>query len=137
MFYEAKIKYTTIAENGKEKSKVDTILVECEFFSEAEKVALELYKDFRDADVIAIKRSALKEIINPDSELETTYKLTLKDLFFDERTGKEKFTTYHLLLFAENMDKAKKIADEHIKQGMEDLVFVGIKESPIVSVTTV
>lgn len=132
MFYEAKIKYLS----GDGKVKKDTALFLCEFFAEAEHVAHELYKDFDESDVFAIKRSSIKEIVNEnDADIEKSFVLTLKSVFVDENTGKQKFTTYNVLIFAEDIDSAKKIADDYIKQGLEDLIFVGIKESPIVSYT--
>lgn len=130
MYYEVKVKFTS-DETGKKMS--NTILVLCEFFSEAEKIALEEYAGYTDIDIVSIKRSNIKEVVNANY-CEKSYNLTLKSIFLDERTGKEKFTLYHTLLFAEDMDKAKKEADNYIKQGLEDLVFVGIKESPIILV---
>lgn len=132
MFYEVKVKFTS-DETGKKVT--NTMLVLCEFFSEAEKIALEEYAAYPDIDVVSIKRSNIREVINKDSDgCGQSYNLTLKSIFVDEKSGKEKATKYHTLLFAEDMNKAKKIADDYIKQGLQDLVFVGIKESPIILV---
>ena len=48
--------------------------------------------------------------------------------------GKEKELKYHVGVFAKNMDDATKKVYEYMKQGLNDMRFIGVKETKILEI---
>ena len=77
----------------------------------------ELYDGNVGLDIVAIKRSQLKEIANKRSdESESIFTAEVCDTFTDDK-GKEKKMSYAIAFFSANIDKAKVFIDEYLKQG--------------------
>lgn len=132
MFYEANTKVTRINEKGEEKQVIERYVIEnCISFSEAEERAVKTFSyDNTDGEVVAIKRSNLYEIVNENANKEKFFRAKLGSIFIDDN-GKEKMTYYHVLLSADNMDEAQSIMKEYMKQGMNDFIFLEIKETKV------
>lgn len=128
MYYEITLKVNKVNEKGEEKEVSEKFITNVELFSEAELKGLEQYNN--ECDVTAIKRSNIMEIVNDHEVDKPFYKATIVSTFTDDN-GKEKETKYHVLLHAENMVEATQIANEYMKQGMQDLKLVGINKSSI------
>ena len=130
MFYEANTKVTRMNERGEEKQVIERYVIQnCETFSEAEERAAKTFSyDNTDGEVVAIKRSNLYEIVNENANKEKYFRAKLGSVFVNDN-GKEKVTYYHVLLSADNIDKAINIMKEYIKQGMNDFVLVEVKAS--------
>lgn len=135
MFYEANTKVTRINERGEEKQVIERYVIDnCLTFKEAEERAAKTYAEYGlDGDVVAIKRSNLYEIVNENVNKEKYFRAKLGSIFVDDN-GKEKMTSYHVLLSADNMDEAQKIMKEYMNQGMQDFVLLEVKETKILSV---
>jgi hypothetical protein len=129
MIYEATITYVEIDDKGNDKNVKKNILVdEYEFFGECEALIMELFDDYTSLDVIAIKRSKIREILNKrDNENQKLYIATLSNSFVDE-DGNEKETNYPVVFFADDMDNAYVFITEYIKQGY-NLILVGLRKS--------
>lgn len=116
--YEIQITFTEIDKNGNDRNKkVSLILEHAESFAEAEQIGYDYGSGLTGIDVVAIKRSKIKEVLNErQSESETLWMAELMDVFIDE-DGNEKPIKYKTVLFATTFDKAKAFVSEYIKMG--------------------
>lgn len=131
MFYEIAIKVTKADERGKEKEVVERFITDVMLFAEAEQKGLELYNG--QCDVVGIRRSNVYEIVNDKNEKDKYFRAKLASVFIDDN-GKEKYTYYHVLVAAENMDAANRRMQEYMKAGMQDFLLLEIKETKILEV---
>lgn len=127
MIYETKTQYTIIDKNGNDKVVKENFLIEeASFFGDAEAQTYKYCDGKTDIDVIAVKRSKIKEIIN--ARADNDEKIFVADIA-DIRTndeGEETEIIYKVALFANNFDKAKAVLTEYLKQGY-DMQIVGLK----------
>ena len=131
MFYEIAIKVNRIDNKGKEKEVVERFITDVELFAEAEQKGLELYNG--QCDVVGIRRSNVYEIVNDKNEKDKYFRAKLASVFIDDN-GKEKYTYYHVLVAAENMDAANRRMQEYMKAGMADFLLLSITETKILEV---
>ena len=133
MIYEGTVQYTAMVD-GNEKVKKNVFLIDnCNLFAQAEDILLEFNADLKDVDVIAIKRSKLKEIINtPTDEYDKIFIADIMDIFTDEN-GEEKELTYKVAGYAKDIKAAHEFMDEYLKQGFE-MQLVGLKLTRIYGV---
>ena len=69
MYYEITTKVTRLKDDGTEKEVTERYITDCETFAEAEQKGMEAYSaDNTDGDVVAVKRSNVKEIVNENEE---------------------------------------------------------------------
>ena len=129
MIYECTISHRMIDKNGNEKSVRRTYLVENkELFGEVESTAYEALGELVDFDVIAIKRSKLREIINSrDNDDEFLFVADVADVQTND-DGEEVELVYKVALFAFSMDDAYKKTKAYLSQGF-DMTIVGIKKT--------
>ena len=64
--YEVKLNYTIVDKKGNDKIKCENLILEhAESFADAEQIGYDYGSGLTGIDVISIKRSKLKEIVNP------------------------------------------------------------------------
>ena len=134
MFYEISVKHTAVDKKGNDKEVTEKYIVENqEMFAEAEQKGLEL--PLTASDVVAVKRSNLREIVNTPTgaEDEAIYIATIVDTFISDN-GDEKKTKYQVALYAVSIPNANKIVQEYMAQGLNDMECEGIKKSSFVEV---
>lgn len=133
MIWEFTLSYHSI-DNGKEKVKKEKFVFDkCESFGEVEQKAIDLFDHLSEMEVIAIKQSKVKEIVNYKKyQDEKIFDATLRDVFVDE-DGNEKYINYHILLCAKTFDNAKDLVSQYLKQGY-DLTLVTLKETSFVDI---
>ena len=139
MFYHIKINYDSLNEQGANVNKNEEYLVkDCDLHAEAEQRGYEHASEyqFNEPDITSVKRSNIREFVNEDPDEDETiiYDAIIADIYINENTGKEKLLKYHVGVFAENMDDATKKVYEYMKQGMNDMRFIGVKETKIVEI---
>lgn len=137
MFYQVKVKYDKIAENGKQVVETEDYLVNnCVLHAEAEAKLLQYGIDysFENFDVTAVKRSKIREFVNDCEDDNDIYVSTIVDVFIDENTGKEKETKYQVGVYATSVDDATKKTNEYMRQGLNDCHLVCVKKTKIVEV---
>lgn len=134
--YEGTIAYVTQDKNGNDKNvKENYILERCESFSEAEEQLFKEGDGLTAIDVVAIKRSPLKEIVNErEDEEQKVFIATIIDKFYDADKDETTETKYNVALFAIDIAKAHQVVNEYMKQGLEDMELVGLKCTKIVDV---
>ena len=126
---------TVIKRKDKDKGKEVTerfIVKGVELFAEAEATMLADFSN--ECNVIAIKQSKIKDIINSrmDDE-EDIYYATLEQYYISE-SGDEKSTKTDVALFAKDMTDAKSKLDAYLKQGLQDMSIFKITKTKFLDV---
>lgn len=131
MLYELKVKVEKENKKGELKQVTEHYITDAELFANAEYTGLNEYEG--KCDVIAIKRSPIREIVNDKDEDKPFFKATLIDVFVND-DGVEKENRYPVLVCAEDMKEANRIMEEYMKQGLGDLRLDGIVKTKILDV---
>lgn len=134
MFYEIGVKNTILDKNGNEKEVTNKYIVKNqELFAEAEQKGLEL--PLTNSDVIAIKRSKIREFANEptDAADEAIYIATIVDTIIKDN-GDEKKMKYEVALYAVSVTDANKVVQGYMAQGLADMECEGIKKTSFIEV---
>ena len=128
MIYEIQVQYTTIdPKSGNDKIAREKYLVEnVETFAEAEAKGYEWWDGETNLDVIAVKRSKVKEIINTRQSNEDLIWIAETQDVFTTDDGDEKYIKYKVILFAKTIASAHAIMENYIKQGY-NMELIGVK----------
>ena len=103
-----------------------------ELFAEAELKGLELYTN--NADVIAVRISAIREFVNArTSDEQSIFVATIEDVFTSE-DGDEKVVKYKVALFAKDIHDATRITSEYMRMGISDMSLVGMKRTKFIDI---
>ena len=131
MYYEITDRVKRVKDDGTEKEVNERYITDCLTFAEAEQKGMEAYSaDNTDGDVVAVKRSNVREIVNENEEKQHYFKATIVDTFTDDN-GNEKELKYYVLIRADNLTEATAKANEYMRQGLEDLRLDGIVKTNI------
>ena len=107
MYYEITDRVKRVKDDGTEKEVNERYITDCLTFAEAEQKGMEAYSaDNVDGDVVAVKRSNVREIVNENEEKQHYFKATIVDTFIDDKTEKEKELRYYVLIRADNLTEA-------------------------------
>ena len=136
-FFEVRIRYEKMMENGQNKKVNEPYLVDALSFTEAEARIINEMTPFISGDfkVKAVKEVNFSEIFFSNEELADTYfKARLAYVTLDEHSGKEKKTYTNVLVQAADLRDAVKKLDEGMKGTMADYKIVSIAETKIMDV---
>jgi len=134
-WFECKVKYVKIDENGKEKKVTEPYLVDAVSFTEAEaRIHTELEKMIHsDFIVTNISKSNISELF-PNENGDRWFKSKTTFVTVDEESGKEKKSNNYMLVEANNV----KDAYEYLTEGLSDMIvpfeIPSVTESPIMDV---
>ena len=139
MIYHIIINSESLNEQGESVNKNEEYLVkDCELHAEAEQRGYEYASEyqFNDPDIVSVKRSNIREFVNEVANEDETiiYDAIIADVYINEKTGKEKELKYHVGVFAKSMSDATKKVYEYMQQGLNDMRFIGVKETKIVEI---
>lgn len=135
MIYESTISYVGINDKGNDVVvKESYILQNKESFGDVENTMISEFGDIlTDMDVIAIKRSRIKEVANSSTDNDDKiYLATIADIFIDDNSN-EKEIKYVIALFAKTFDSAKAFISEYLKQGY-NMQLKSLKETKFIEV---
>lgn len=126
--YEVQINYVTVDNKGNDKNvKVNLVVTNATSFAEAEETGYEYGEGLTNVDVISIKRSKIKEVLNErNNDTDLIWLAELMTSFLDDE-GNEKQIKYKTVLFAPTFDGAKAFVAEYMKQGYDDMSLVSLK----------
>lgn len=129
MIYEGTITFIQVDDKGIDRAKKQMFVIDnAEIFFDAENRLYKYADGLTAADVVAVKRSKVKEIVNERKTEDDLIWLTeLQDVFLTDE-GEEKELRYRVLVFAKTFDDAKAILSEYIKQGYS-MEIVSIKKT--------
>lgn len=134
-YFECKIKYERLLENGKTKNVTDSYIVPALSFTEAEAaITREASHFLSNFFVQDIKRVSYSEIFHDDNEdSDTWFKCKVSFIAFDENSGKESKTSVWMLVQAANIDGAVDNLNKYMI-GSVDYQIGSITETNIVDV---
>lgn len=133
MLYEITTKVKKTQEDGSEKDVAERYITDCELFAEAECAGMHSYADYQqEGDVVAIKRSNVREIVNPCDDKDYFYKATIVTKTIDDKAN-EKEQKYYVLIRADSLVEATNKANEYMKQGLDDMSLDGMVKTSIIA----
>lgn len=134
MYFEVQVGITIIDEKGKQKDVQENHIIDgCEFFAQAETAIMQHYEG--DCDVLAIKKSKIKEFINDKkSEDEDIYVTTITQTY--ELNGKTTKMKYKVALYATSIQEATQKTQHYMAQGLDDMVCEEMKKTDFMDVLT-
>ena len=136
-WFECKIRYEKVMENGLQKKVTEQYVVDALSFSEAEKRIIEEMSAYisGEFEVTDVKKAAYKEVFFSDADLEDRYyKAKLAFITIDEKTEKEKRSNVTYLVQAATLDGAVKNINEVMDGTMIDYEKSNIAETKIMDV---
>ena len=136
-WFEVKIRYEKVAENGMQKKVTEPYLFDALSFTESEGKCIEEMTPFISGEftVSDIKRANYSEIFfSEEKSADRWFKCKLVFITLDEKSGAEKKTSTHVLVQAADLRDAVKKLDEGMKGTMADYQIASVSETPIMDV---
>lgn len=129
MIHESKIAFTKVDDNGNDKViKERYLIAEAESFGDAEEQTYDFCDGETGLDVIDVKRSKIKEILNSrDTGDDKIFVADIADVQHND-DGDEVEIVYKVALFAPNVDAAYNYIKSYLKQGY-NMTLVGLKKT--------
>ena len=134
-WFECKVRYDKLMENGMQKKVNEPYMVDALSFTEAEARIIEEVTPFISGDfsVSAVKRPNISEIFWDDSA-DKWYHVKVNFITIDEKSAVEKKTTSHILVAATDFKGALDNFMEGMKGTMADFEIASIAETTIMDV---
>ena len=134
-WFECKVRYDKMMENGATKKVNEPYLVDALSFTEAEARIIEEQTPFMSGEfsVSAVKRTKIAEIFRDDSA-DRWYLVKCAFITIDEKTAAEKRSVSQMLVAANNFREAFENCVEGMKSTMADYEIVSISETPLMDV---
>lgn len=136
-YFEVKIRYEKIMENGMCKKTTESYLVDALSFTEAEARIIQEMEAFISGEFIVsdISRANYSEVFPSKEEAaDKWFKCKMVFVTLDEKSGAEKKTSTQVLVQAADLQDAVKKLDEGMKGTMADYLQVEVKETAIMDV---
>ena len=136
-WFECKVRYEKVMENGTEKKVTEQYVVEALSFSEAEQRITEEMSAYisGEYEITDVRKAPYKEVFFSDLEADDRfYKAKLQFITIDERTEKEKRSAVTFLVQAATLDGAVNNINEVMGSTMIDYEKSNISETKIMDV---
>lgn len=137
MWFECKIRYEKIMDDGLPKKINDVYVVDALSFSEAEERIIEEMSSYisGEIEIVDVKIAPYREIFFADDNLaDQWFKAKLSFITIDERSNKEKRTSMMYLVNAGNISSAINNIDKVMSGTMIDYVTTSISATKIFDV---
>lgn len=134
-WFECKVSFEKVMENGLHKKVTEPYLVDALSFTEAEARITEEIRPFISGEftVTDIKRARLSELFFNENG-DRFYKIKVYFITLDEKSGAEKRTAATMLAQASTLKEAIAVLEEGMKGTMADYVLAGVNETAIMDV---
>ena len=134
-WFECKVKYDKLADNGQQKTVTEPYLVDALSFTEAEARIIEEITPFISGEfkVTAVKRTNIVEIFWNEAG-DRWYKVKVNFITIDEKTAVEKKTANFIMVQAEDFKSAFENFMAGMKGTMSDFEIASITETLIMDV---
>lgn len=134
-WFECKISYDKIMENGMQKKVAEPYLVDALSFTEAEARIIEEIRPFISGEftVTDVKRARLAELFFNENG-DRFYKVKVYFITLDEKTAAEKKISAQMLVQASGLKEAIAVLEEGMKGSMADYVIASVSETMIMDV---
>ena len=136
-YFEVKIQYQKMQEDGREKKVAEQYVVESSSFTEAENRIIEEMTPYisGEFDVVSEKIAAYSEIILSDKSDDDKWFISkVGFITLDERTAKEKKQTFRYLVQAATSEIALDYTKEMLSHGMSDYSIDSVQDTPTLNV---
>ena len=136
-FFEVKIQYQKILEDGKEKKVTEQYVVEALSFTEAESRIVEEMTHYisGEFDVVSEKIAPFNEIFLSDRTDDDKWFISkVGFITLDEKTAKEKKQTFRYLVQAATSEKAMDYTKEMLSHGMSDYSIDAVQDTATLDV---
>ena len=136
-YFEVKIQYQKILENGKEKKVSEQYVVEALSFTEAEARIIKEMTPYvsGDFDVVSEKIAPYNEIFLSDNSTDDKWFVSkVGFITLDEKTAKEKKQTFRYLVQAATSELALDYTKEMFSHGMSDYSIEAVQDTPTLDV---
>lgn len=137
LYFECKVKYDKMAENGCVRKVNEPYLVDALTFTEAEARVTEEVKPFISGDftVTAAKKTKIAEIFRANMHIaDRFYLVKVNFITINEKTGQEKKAANLILVQSSDFHGALNRFEEGMKGTMADYEIAAISETPIIDV---
>ena len=135
-WFECKVKYQKVDENGKQKGVAENYMVDAVSFTDAEAritKELEQYAGLGEFVVASIKTTNYTEII-PNESGDRWFKCKAVFISFDEKSGKERRSSSNMLVQATDVKDAYEVLSKALSTTMADFTIPAINESSIMDI---
>lgn len=134
-FFEVKVKYQKIDDNGKEAIATETYLVDALSYTECEARITKEMEPFlgQDFQIVNMKRANYNELAE-DASADRYYKCKAVFVTIDEEKGRERRVASYILVQANDMEHAQANLNEFMKDTTVDWQCTAITETPIMDV---
>ena len=136
-YYEVKIQYQKMQEDGKEKKFTEQYVVEAESFTEAEARIIEEMTPYISVEfyVVSEKIAAYSEIILSNKSDDGKWFISkVSFITIDEKTAKEKKQTFRYLVQADTSETALEYTKKLFDRSMTDYTIDAVQETPTIEV---
>ena len=137
-WFECKIKYEKVMEDGLQKQVVEQYVVDALSFAEAEQRIIEEMSQYisGEFEVADVKKAAYKEVFFDDDNAASDrwYKVKLDFITIDEKTEKEKRSSVNYLVHAATLKGAVGNIEEVMGGTMIDYVIASVTETTLMDV---
>lgn len=135
LWFECKVRYEKMMENGMVKKVNEPYLVDALTFTEAESRIVEEMKPFISGEysISSEKKTKISEIFFNESG-DRYYLVKVNYITLDEKSGTEKKTATLILVQASDFEDALKNFQEGMKGTMGDYEIASITETPLMDV---
>ena len=138
MWYESKVKYSSLQADGSTKRVTETYLVNALSFTEAEARTIEFVSPYVSEDgeleVVGLKHTSISEVL---FGLECNKWFVCNFVFhLMEDNGKDKQTKYSIMVQANTIDEGKKSAERFMLGSMQDWEMKSITETKIIDIVS-
>ncbi|MDL2322384.1 DUF4494 domain-containing protein [Bacteroidales bacterium OttesenSCG-928-A17] len=134
-WFECKVSYERMMENGVQKKVTEPYLVDALSFTEAEARIIEEIRPYISGEFIVtdIKRARLSELFfNPAGD--RYYRFKVNFITLDEKSGAEKKTAAQMLAQASDIKEAIAVLEEGMKGTMADYTIASVTETMLMDV---
>ena len=136
-FFEVKIQYQKMQEDGKEKKVTEQYVVEALSFTEAEARIIKEMTPYisGEFDVVSEKIAPYNEIFLSDNSTDDKWFVSkVSFITIDEKTAKVKKQTFRYLVQARTSELAMDYTNEMFSHGMSDYCIDAVKDTPTLDV---
>lgn len=136
-WFEVKIRYDKVHEDGYEKKVSESYVVEAFSFGEAEKKAMEFLGSYVSGDIQVVNINPMKfheVFFNEQESCDRYYKAVLQFITIDEKTEREKHTQVYYLVQASSFDNCKDTIRTIMDGTMIDYQIASVSETKVIDV---
>nr|DAL07997.1 MAG TPA: protein of unknown function (DUF4494) [Caudoviricetes sp.] len=136
-WFEVKMRYDKVHEDGYEKKVTESYVIEALSFGEAEKTAIEFLGGYVSGEIQVVNINPMKfqeVFFNEQGSCDRYYKAILQFITIDEKTEREKHTQVYYLVQASSFDNCKDTIRTTMDRTMIDYQIASVSETKVIDV---